>query len=283
MGITVKKTVIILVLSAVSSVIWLPLMMIIGNSFMGLTEINDCFGPVLTGIGEQAKFSVLPQYPTLKPYVELLFDSPGFYAMFWNSCKQVFGILAGICLISVPAAWAFGRYDFYGKNILFTLYMILMIMPFQVTMVSNYLVLDRFRMMDTHLAIIIPGIFSTFPVFIMTKFFKSIPQSLMEAAKIDGAGELQIFITVGIPLGVPGILSAFILSFLEYWNAIEQPLTFLRDKSLWPMSLYLPNITAEKVGVAFAASIIAMVPPLLLFLFGQGYLEQGIEASGIKE
>lgn len=278
-----KKIIAIAILSLVSAVIWLPLLMIIGDSFMGATEINDCFGPVLTGAGDKVVFSILPKYPTLKPYVELLFDAPGFYAMFWNSCKQVFVILAGICFISVPAAWAFGRYDFFGRKILFTFYMILMIMPFQVTMVSSYLVLDRFHMMDTYLAIIIPGIFATFPVFIMTKFFKSIPPSLIEAAQIDGAGELQIFMIVGIPLGVPGIMSALILSFLEYWNAIEQPLTFLRDKSLWPMSLYLPNITSEKVGVAFAASIIAMIPPLFLFLFGQSYLEQGIEASGIKE
>lgn len=278
-----KKSITIVILSLVSAVIWLPLLMIIGDSFMGVTEINECFGPVLTGAGDNAVFTILPKYPTLKPYVELLFDAPGFYAMFWNSCKQVFGILAGIFFISVPAAWAFGRYNFFGRKILFTLYMILMIMPFQVTMVSSYLVLDRFHMMNTHLAIIIPGIFATFPVFIMTKFFKSIPPSLIEAAQIDGAGELQIFMIVGIPLGVPGIMSALILSFLEYWNAIEQPLTFLRDKSLWPMSLYLPNITSEKVGVAFAASIIAMIPPLLLFLFGQSYLEQGIEASGIKE
>lgn len=272
-----KKAGIILILSIISSVIWLPLFMMVGNSFMGITEIKDSFGVVLTGMGEELSFSIIPEYPTLKPYVELLLDSPGFYAMFWNSCKQVFGILAGLCFISIPAAWAFGRYDFFGKKVLFTLYMILMIMPFQVTMVSNYLVLDQFRLLDTHWAIILPGVFSTFPVFILSKFFKAIPDSLIEAAELDGAGEMKIFMALGIPLGVPGIMSALILSFLEYWNAMEQPLTFLRNKSLWPMSLYLPNITSEKVGVAFAASVAAMIPPLLLFLFGQSCLEQGIE------
>lgn len=279
----IKKKLIFLLLYSLSAVIWLPFIMMIGNSFMGIGEIRDHFGSVLTGIEGEAEYSIIPQYPTLKPYVELLLDAPGFYVMFWNSCKQVLGILAGQLLIAVTAAWAFGRYDFYGKKLLFTIYMALMIMPFQVTMVSGYLVLDRFHLMNSHWAIIIPGIFSTFPVFIMTKFFKSIPDSLLEAAKIDGAGELQIFCSIGIPLGAPGVMSALILSCLEYWNSMEQPLTFLRDRSLWPMSLYLPNITGEKVSVAFAASVIAMIPALLLFLWGQSYLEQGIEASGMKE
>jgi multiple sugar transport system permease protein len=158
-----------------------------------------------------------------------------------------------------------------------------MIMPFQVTMVSSYLVLDWFHLMDTHLAIIIPAIFSAFPVFIMTKFFKGIPEALMEAAKIDGAGEFQIFCHIGIPLGISGIVSAIVLDFLEGWNAIEQPLTFLKRQSLWPLSLYLPSISTEKIGVAFVASVIVMMPSVLIFLYGQQYLEQGIVASGIKE
>ena len=163
------------------------------------------------------------------------------------------------------------------------LYMILMIMPFQVTMVSGYLVLERFQLLDTHLALILPGIFNTFPVFIMTKAFAGIPDSLMEAARIDGAGEFRIFCSIGIPMALPGIISAMVLGFLEHWNVIEQPMTFLKTKSLWPLSLYLPNITSDKINVSFAASIVMMLPAVLLFLWGQKYLEQGIAASGLKE
>lgn len=161
--------------------------------------------------------------------------------------------------------------------------MILMIMPFQVTMVSTYLVLSKFQVLNTHLAVILPGIFSAFPVFILTKFFKSIPKALIEAAKIDGASDIQIFFRIGLPLGYPGILSVLILGFLEYWNAMEQPMTFLQDKELWPLSLYLPNIAVDKVSVSFVASVIMMIPALLLFVFGQRYLEEGIAASGLKE
>lgn len=278
-----KKKISFLILMMLSSVIWLPFLMLIGNSFMGASELMSHFSAVLSGTGGEVEFSLLPQYPTLKPYVELLFDSPGFYVMFWNSVKIVFSILGGSLLISVPAAWAFGRYDFYGKKWIFIVYMILMIMPFQVTMVSGYLVLDRLHMMDSHLAVILPAVFSTFPVFIMSKFFQAIPPSLIEAAKIDGAAEWSIFLRIGMPLGFPGIMSALILSFLEHWNAIEAPMTFLRNQNLWPLSLYLPEITAKKAGVAFAASVISLLPPLLLFLMGQSHLEQGIEASGIKE
>ena len=158
-----RKKLTFLFLLTLSSVVFLPLIIMAGSSFMGTPEILKHYGAVLVGIGVSVEFSPIPQFPTLKAYLELLFDSPGFYVMFWNSCKQVFGILAGECLVSIPAAWAFGRFEFPGRKSLFTLYMILMIMPFQVTMVSSYLVLDKLSMMDTHWAIIMPGIFPPFP------------------------------------------------------------------------------------------------------------------------
>ena len=91
------------------------------------------------------------------------------------------------------------------------------------------------------------------------------------------------FFHIGIPMGASGIISAMVLGFLESWNGIEQPLTFLRNKSLWPLPLYLPDIATEKLGVAMVASVITMIPAILIFLFGQGYIEQGIAASGLKE
>lgn len=100
---------------------------------------------------------------------------------------------------------------------------------------------------------------------------------------MDGAGEMRMFFYIGIPLGRSGIFSILILGFLEYWNAIEQPMTFLKSEALKPLSLYLPDITASDAAVSFAASIIMLLPALFLFFSGQEYLEQGIAASGIKE
>ena len=278
-----KKTVRTAVLAMFCLLFWVPVLVMFPNSFMGPEELKAAYGGVLGGGGQAVQMELLPVYPTLRPYVELLLDSPDFFVMFWNSVKQVVPILLGQVLVGMPAAWAFGRYRFTGRRILFLLYMILMIMPFQVTMVSSYLVLSNLSLMDTHLAIILPGVFSAFPVFIMQKFFHSIPDALVEAAMVDGASQLKIFLHVGVPLGMPGIMASVLLNFLEYWNAIEAPMTFLKTKAKLPLSLYLPQITTDQVGSSFAASIVMMLPAVLIFLWGQEYLEQGIVASGLKE
>ena len=261
----------------------LPLCLMVTNSFLGVREIQEAYGIVLEERGEEFSFRILPQYFTLRPYVELLLDSPDFFVMFWNSCRQVFPILLGQIVIGMPAAWAFARFQFRGRRMLFFGYMVLMILPFQVTMVSNYILLSKLSLMDTHLGLIVSGIFSTFPVFLMEKFFKALPEAMLDAARVDGASELQIFIKLGIPLGMPGMMSSVILCFLEYWNAIEAPMTFLKTKAKFPLSLYLPNITTDQLSSSFAASIVMMIPAVLIFLWGRDYLQQGIEASGLKE
>ena len=139
------------------------------------------------------------------------------------------------------------------------------------------------HLLNTHLAVVLPGMVAAFPVFVMAKFFESIPGPLVEAARLDGAGEFSIFARVGIPVGKPGIVSVMVLGFLENWNAIEQPMTYLKEKRVWPLSLYLPEITSDKAGGAWAAAIIMMMLPVILFVMGAESLEQGIAASGIKE
>ncbi|MEZ3486637.1 MAG: carbohydrate ABC transporter permease [Lachnospiraceae bacterium] len=261
----------------------LPVLMMVCNSVMGGQELKEAYGAVLGDGAGRLSARLLPVYPTLQPYVELLLDSPDFFVMFWNSVKQVFAILLGQMAVGTLAAWVFARYEFRGRKILFLTYMILMVMPFQVTMVSSYLVLSRLSLLDSHLSLILPGIFSTFPVFIMEKFFRGIPGEVFEAAKVDGAGELTSFLRIGIPLGSPGIISALLLSFLEYWNAMEAPMTFLKTKAKMPLSLYLPEITADQMSASFTASVIMMLPAVLGFLWGRDYLQKGIEASGLKE
>ena len=193
------------------------------------------------------------------------------------------GILAGQLIFGMPAAWGLARYSFTGKKIIYMLYIIMMMMPFQVTMLSEYLVLDRLELLDTSSAIILPGIFSTFSVFIMYRFFCGIPESILEAARIDGAGEFQIFFRLGIPLGAAGIISAMVLSFLECWSMMEQSMTFLETKSLWPLSLFLPEIEDGNAGLSLCASFAALLPAVIVFLSGQDYLEQGIASAAVKE
>ncbi|MDR2686296.1 MAG: carbohydrate ABC transporter permease [Oscillospiraceae bacterium] len=278
-----RKYLILCVLTLLSFFLLTPLWLLLSGSLMGGAEAAQNFAPVLEGAAGSALWPILPKYPTLQPLVRLLLDSPEFFRMFWNSCAQVFPLVAGQILLGAPAAWAFARYDFKGKRALFLLYIVLMLMPFQVTMVSSYLALDSLKLMDTVWAVILPGAASTFPVFIMTRFFAAIPDSLTEAAALDGAGPLRVFLRVGLPMGAPGILSAVVLGFFEYWNALEVPLTFLKDQAKWPLSLYLPSISADHLGISLMASVVMLAPALLIFLFGQKYLEQGICAAGLKD
>lgn len=278
-----KNKVFFIILVLLAIVICSPLIFLLDGSLMGSRELVKYLAPVLDNGSGYVHWGILPAFPTLKSYVELLLDSPEFFVMFWNSVKLVSFILLGQFIISIPAAWGFARLNIPFRNALFNLYIILMLLPFQVTMLSNYLTLDKLKLMNTHYSIILPAFFSTFPVFIIHRFFCNIPEAVIEAAKLDGANKFQLFCKIGIPLGLSGIAASMVLGFLEYWNLIEQPLAFLKDKTLWPLSLYLPNISLERSGLAFAASVVVLVPSMLVFLGGQEYLEAGITASVLKE
>ena len=272
-----------MILFAVGFVFCLPVLAVILGSLKSSRDLMTTLSAVIGGSGEKIHWHLLPLYPTLKHFIKLLFYTPEFLSVFWNSMKIVVCILFGQLFVAIPAAWGFAKFSFRGKNALFLVYVILMLMPFGVMMLPSYLVLNQIHLMNTHWAVILPAAFSTFPVFIMYRGFCAIPKDLYEAAKIDGAGEWQIFFTIGIPLGSPGILSALALGFLEYWNMVEQPLAFLSDPSLWPLSLYLPEVNLAKAGMALSASVITLLPAVFVFFMGQDYLEQGIVSSGMKE
>ena len=272
-----------MILLAACLAVWLPLTLMAAAAWMPEDELYWRYLSPL-GLGEdRVRAALLPSYPSFGAMKELMMCSPGFFVMFWNSCIQVIPMAAGQFFIGAPAAWAFAKFHFPGRKQLFGLYMILMLLPFQVTQVSNYLVLDGLGCLNTHLALILPGIWSTLPVFIMTRSFETIPEVLTEAAYLDGAGAWRTFLHIGLPLGYPGIAAALMLSFVDGWNALEQPLTFLKDKHLWPISLYLPDIAKDKAAVAFAAALIACLLPVMVYLNCQEELEQGVAASGLKQ
>ena len=259
-----------------------PLIFLLGGSLKSTAELGNSLASLWSADGT-IQWTWLPFEPTLRHYVELLLDEPGYYVMFWNSVKIAGGVIGGQLLLSLPAAWGFARWHFPGKKMLLSLYIVLMLFPFQILMLSEYLILNWMGMIDTLWALILPGACSTFPIFIMYRFFSKVSTDVIEAAKLDGANERQIFWRIGIPLGMPGIMSVIVLAFLEYWNLIEQPAVFLRSDRLKPLSLYLSTITKENAGVAFVAALIALLPPLLVFLCGRKYLEQGIAAIGGSE
>lgn len=270
---------IVLALLAVYPVIFLS-----AGSLMGADELEDCLGAVVSGAEGYASFPALPKYPTLQHFAEVLLDSPEFFVMFWNSILITFGVLGGQFVAGTMAAWGFARYEFPCKRGIFLLYIVLMLLPFQVLMLSDYLLLDRLRLLDSLWAVILPGMFSTFPVFIMYRFFAEIPDSLIESARLDGAREWQLFWYLALPMGSSGIIAALVLGFLEYWSLVEQPLTFIKDKSKLPLSVFLPDLTMTgKAGFLFAVSVVTFLPAIMVFMGGRDYLEQGIMAGAVKE
>lgn len=260
-----------------------PVLFLLTGSVTSRYELGQYLAPLSDAAKGFVYWKWMPDYPAFSHYENVLLFTPQFYVVFWNSVKITVFILAGQLLVAVPAAWAFAIYPFPRRRLLFTVYLALMLMPFQVTMLSSYLVLNGLHLMNTHGAVILPAVFSAFPVFLIYRSFCGIPKELLEAARVDGAGEWQIFWRMGIPLASGGILSSAVLGFLECWNLIEQPLAFLKDQSLWPLSLYLPEISLDQAGYAFVASVITLIPALFVFLLGRDYLERGIAASALKE
>lgn len=278
-----RKALLAVIIILLTLLICTPIWIAVTGTFSAQWELERNLAPVFTDAEGMAAWPVLPAAPTLKSLVEVLLDSPGFFTMFWNSVEISACILAGQLLVDVSAAWALARFPLKGKKMILSLYIVLMLMPFQVLMFPQYLVLKDLGLLDTLGAVVLPAVFSTFPVFILHRFFKAIPQEILEAARLDGAGEFRIFCQIGIPMGAPGILSVCILTFLDSWNMIEQPMTYLKRKSLWPLSLFLPEIGMAEMGVGFAAALLMLIPALLLFLSCQEYLEQGIAMSGGKD
>ena len=156
------------------------------------------------------------------------------------------------------------------------------VLPFQATLVSNYIMADTLGILNTHSSIILPSGFSPFAVFIMRQSMKSIPNAVYEAAQIDGAGHLRRFIFIALPLSKGGVASLAILSFADCWSMVEQPMIFLRDSALEPLSVMLFKIGQGNIGLIFAASVFYMLPVVWIFLYGQEHLERGVKLSALK-
>lgn len=265
-----------------------PIVLTITNSFMSASEISSNYGTVFAVdanggkvyISEKVNLKFIPDMVSVSQYATVLFKSPDYLLKFWNSVVLVGPIVIFQLIVATLASYGFARYRGRLREIIFFIYIILMLMPYQVTLVPNYLVSDWLKMLNTNWAIWLPGIFSPFAVFLLTKFMRRIPDSVVEAAQIDGAGEWQIYRKICLPLCKGAICSAAILVFIDYWNMVEQPLILMTDAEKHPLSVFLSKINAGEIGLAFAVATIYMVPSLLIFLYGEEYLVDGITYQG---
>ena len=284
-------SVIVVFLSVIAIAVLTPTVLTITNSLMSSTEIISNYGKIFTNatsgtktyIATRVNLKIIPDMISFEQYITTLIKSPQYLLKFWNSVILVVPITVFQIIAALGAAYCFARFESKIRSLVFFIYVILMLMPYQVTLVPNYLVADWLNLIDTRWSIILPGIFAPFSVFILAKFMKRIPSAMIEAAKIDGASEWQIFSRICVPQCRGTIYSVVILVFIDYWNMVEQPLILLKDAELHPLSVFLSRINTGDVGLAFAVATIYMIPTLLMFLYSEDYLIEGVSySSGIK-
>lgn len=263
-----------------------PVVLTVSNSFMSEAEIGRHYDALNSGDStatrKHAVIRLIPESVTLSQFGEVLLKRPKFLLHFWNSVRLTLPIILGQAIVGTLAGFAFAKLAFPGRDRLFFVYLLTMLMPFQVTLVPNYLVVDKLGLLNSYGAIVLPGIFASFGVFLMRQFMAGIPDAYLEAAKIDGAGPIRAFLHIALPLAKPGVAALILLSFADNWNMVEQPILFLTDHIRQPLSVYLANIAEGARGVAFAASVLYMSPMVLIFLYGEEHLVEGIQMSGIK-
>lgn len=282
-------TVMITVFACIAAVLFLmPTVLTVANSFMTSSEISANYGAMYgnmtsdtkTYISEDVNLKFIPDKVSAGQYESVLFKNPEYLFKFWNSVILTVPITLFQVIVALLASYGFARYEGKVKSIIFFSYIILMIMPYQVTLVPNFLVADKFNLLDTRWVVILPGIFSPFSVFLLTKVMKRIPLSYIEAAKLDGANEIQILAGICVPLCKGPIVSVIMFVFIDCWNMVEQPLVLLGDADMHPLSVFLSQINTGDIGLAFAVGVVYMVPTVLMFLYGEEYLAEGITCSG---
>ncbi|QDM45442.1 carbohydrate ABC transporter permease [Paenibacillus thiaminolyticus] len=271
------------ILALFASLFLMPVLLTAVNSIMTEQEIqlnNAALGQLDADTFVNLKW--IPDTVSLEQFKTILIGTPQFLRMFWNSVFLVVPMILGQAVVASLAAYAFTKLRFRGRDALFYVYLLTMLMPFQVTMVPNYIVADWLGWINTPASIIGPGIFAAFGVFLMRQFLMNIPYAYIEAGKMDGAGHLRIFTSILLPMIKPGAAALVLLLFVDYWNMVEQPLIFLHDTIKQPLSVYLSRLRGDYIGIAYASSVIYMAPMILLFLNAEPYFIKGVQLSGIK-
>lgn len=283
------NTALLFIVALIAAILFImPTVLTITNSFMTEKEILSNYGAMIdnaaadkkTYISSELNLKFIPDKVSADQYSAVLFKSPDYLLKFWNSVILVVPITVFQIFLAAVTAYGFSRYRGRIREIIFFAYIILMLMPYQVTLVPNYLVSEWLGILGTRWAIILPGIFSPFSVYLLTKVMRRIPKAYFEAARLDGAGEFQVFWQICMPLCRSSMVSVGLLVFIDYWNMVEQPLILLDKEEQYPLSVFLSQINSGDVVLAFAVAVVYMIPALLLFLYGEEYLVEGITYSG---
>ena len=269
----------VLCLALLSLLFVLPVVLTVACSFLSPQEVQRVFGPLL-GEGGAAALGALPQGFSLMGYYEVFFATPDYLAKFWVSLLLAVGAIAGQVAISCLGGFAFAFYDFPGKRLLYGLLCLFMIIPLQVTLLPNYILLDQLGTLNTYWALLLPLAFAPLGTFLLTQIFRSVPVDILHAARLDGAGTLQVLARVLLPCGKSGVSTLIILTLIESWNMVEQPLIYLRDVGSYPLSVFLASRYMENLPFQFVCSVLSLLPLALCFLYFGGDLLQSAGRKG---
>ncbi|WP_241242753.1 carbohydrate ABC transporter permease [Paenibacillus whitsoniae] len=227
----------------------------------------------------------IPKNPIFSNYEEVWGGKYKFALFYWNSAKITFITVVGSIITSSLAGFAFAKLNFKGRDFIFLMYLATMIIPAQVLLVPRFILFDRVGLVNTHLAVILPGIFTVFGTFLMRQFFSTIPNELLEAAKVDGAGFWRVYWQICLPLTKPAIVTLLILTFTWHWNEYENPLIFLRSSDLFTLPIGLSSFVDEygaNYSLIMAASVSALLPLIIVVAIFQRFFVEGIASSGLK-
>ena len=273
-----------LLLSLLAAVILLPVVMTVLYSFFSPSEIKS-FMQTRGSYDAQSlmEIKLAPDMFSLSQYYNILIEDMSILRYFVNSAMYACAILLGQALIIPMLAYALSRFRFPGRDALFFVVIMLMLLPFQVTMVPNVLTLRTLGLLDSVWAIILPMTVAPFYIFLLRQYMVGLPGEMIEAAQIDGAGTMRCFIHVVLPVSRPILGAAAALSFADCWNLVEQPLTYLTTRTdLYPLSVVFNQLTQESTGVEFAGAALYTLPALLIYLFFQSDILEGVQLTELK-
>ena len=227
-----------------------------------------------------------PQQFTLDNYARVLTDKDLPLGIFYrNSAIIALANVAQVLFTSSLFGYIFAKFEFRGKKALFWFIMSLMMIPHQMTMIPGYLILAKLGLINNLLALILPAAIDAFGIFLFRQFALAIPNELLDAARVDGAGEFYIFRRIALPQMGPALATFGMLTFMFNWNAYLWPLVVLTEKNVRTLPIILTWFSNRMVGndhLTMAASVLVILPVLVVFLFVQRWIVEGITLSGLK-
>ena len=232
-------------------------------------------------------FNLIPNPTTLENYTYVI-NYVDIFRYFFNSMFVAIATTIGQVIISALAGYAFARFEFKHKEILFILILVSMMIPPQVNIVPLFFIMKQFHWIDTYWALIVPGLFGGFGVFMMRQWFKSMPEDMESSAKIDGCNTFQVFYKIALPLALPALMTLAIFTFITTWNSFMWPLIVTNSDSMRTLPLALANFKGSfreitDWGALCAFSVICCLPVIGVFLLGRKYFINDILNGGIKE